>query len=45
MPADSYIQFLTCLANTQPAGPYAWRNGLLFFKGKVVVPSQAALRS
>jgi hypothetical protein len=26
-------------------GPYAWRNELLYFKGRVVIPSQADLRS
>jgi len=40
---DSYIQSLTCLSKDQQAGPYAWRNGLQFFKGRVIIPSQAAL--
>ncbi|RVW88244.1 Transposon Tf2-11 polyprotein [Vitis vinifera] len=33
---DSYVQSLTRLANAQLEGPYAWRNGLLFFKGRKV---------
>ncbi|KAL6322783.1 hypothetical protein AAG906_019052 [Vitis piasezkii] len=42
---DSYVQSLTRLANAQLEGSYAWRNGLLFFKGRVVIPSHAALRT
>ncbi|KAL6322878.1 hypothetical protein AAG906_020921 [Vitis piasezkii] len=42
---DSYVQSLTRLANDQLEGSYAWRNGLLFFKGRVVIPSHAALRA
>ena len=42
---DSYIQSLTRLANAQLEGPYAWCNGLLFFKGRVVIPSHAAFRT
>ncbi|RVW63788.1 Transposon Tf2-2 polyprotein [Vitis vinifera] len=41
---DSYVQSLTRMANAQLEGSYAWRNGLLFFKGRVVIPSHAALR-
>ncbi|RVW32429.1 Transposon Tf2-8 polyprotein [Vitis vinifera] len=42
---DSYVQSLTRMANAQLEGSYAWRNGLLFFKGRVVIPSHAALRT
>jgi hypothetical protein len=42
---DSYIQSFTDLTTTPQDGPYAWHNGLLFFKGRVVIPSQADLRS
>jgi len=38
-----YIQSLTFLAKDQQVGPYAWCNGLQFFKGRVIIPSQAAL--
>jgi hypothetical protein len=40
---DSYVQSLTRLAKDQQVRSYAWCNGLLFFKGRVVIPSQAAL--
>jgi len=42
---NSYVQSLTRLAKDQQAEPYAWRNGLLFFKGRVVIPSQTALQA
>jgi hypothetical protein len=42
---DSCIQSLTCLAKDQPTKPYVWCNGLLFFKERVVIPSQTTLRS
>lgn len=42
---DSYIQTLTHMANYRLEGPYAWRNGLLFFKGRVVIPVHVALRT
>jgi len=40
-----YVQSLTCLAKDQQARPYVWRKGLLFFKERVVIPSQAALQA
>ena len=42
---NSYVQSLTRLAKDQQPAPYAWHNGLLFFKGRVVIPSQAALQA
>jgi hypothetical protein len=41
---DSYIQSTSDMAKTHPERSYTWRNGLLFFKGRVVVPSLAALQ-
>ncbi|KAL9448015.1 hypothetical protein AB3S75_015483 [Citrus x aurantiifolia] len=35
---DDYMQQITHQALTQPAGPYFMRNGLIFFKGRVIVP-------
>ena len=35
---DDYMQQITHQALTQPTGPYFMRNGLIFFKGRVVVP-------
>ena len=37
---DDYIQRVTTLAETQPAGPYTPKNGLVFYNGRVVVPHQ-----
>ena len=31
---------ITQLAATQPDSPYTSRNGLIFFKGRVVIPRQ-----
>lgn len=42
---DSYVQTLTHLANDRLEGPYAWHNGLLFFKGRVVIPAHVALQT
>jgi hypothetical protein len=42
---DAYIESLTRLAEDQSDGPYAWGNRLLFFKGRVVIPSQVALQA
>jgi hypothetical protein len=42
---DSYIQSLPDMTTMPQDGPYAWRNELLYFKGRVVIPSQADLRS
>jgi len=33
------------LANDQLEGWYKWRHGLLFYKGKVVVPADNSLRT
>ena len=41
---DSYIRSTSDMAKTHPKRSYTWRNGLLFFKGRVVVPSLAALQ-
>lgn len=37
---DEYMQRITTLATTQPAGPYSSQLRLIFFKGKVVVPQK-----
>lgn len=42
---DPYIQLMGCKTTDHPEGPYAWRQGLLFFKGKVVILDDGALRS
>ena len=35
---DEYMRKIARIAQNQAAGPYSSRNGLMFFKGKVVVP-------
>ena len=35
---DEYMRKIAMIAQNQAAGPYSSRNGLMFFKGKVVVP-------
>jgi len=40
---DSYIRSTSDMAKTLPERSYTWRNGLLWFKGRVVIPSLAAL--
>jgi len=42
---DAYIESLTHLAEDQSNGSYAWGNRLLFFKGRVVIPSQVTLQA
>lgn len=42
---DPYIQSMGRKAVDHPEGPYAWRQGLLFFKGRVVIPDNGALCS
>jgi hypothetical protein len=42
---DPYIQTKGCLANDNPASSYMWRNGLLFHKGKVIVPDDNSLHT
>lgn len=35
---DEYMRRIAKLAQNQTAGPYSSWNGLMFFKGKVVIP-------
>jgi len=42
---DDYMAVVSNLAQTQPEGPFTQRNGLIFFKGRIVVPSNVTLRS
>jgi hypothetical protein len=42
---DDYMVVVSNLAQTQPEGPFTQRNGLIFFKGRIVVPSNVTLRS
>lgn len=42
---DTYIQQMGRLAVENPAGSYTWRNGLLLYKGRIIVPDQANLRN
>lgn len=35
---DEYMQKVTTVAQAQASGPYILQNGLIFFKGRVVVP-------
>lgn len=35
---DEYMQNVTTVAQAQASGPYILQNGLIFFKGRVVVP-------
>jgi len=34
-----------CVATEQPNGSFTWRNGLLLYKGRVVIPNDATLRA
>ncbi|KAA8524548.1 hypothetical protein F0562_010971 [Nyssa sinensis] len=42
---DPYIQSMGRVALEQPGGSYTWRHGLLLYKGKVIVPGNAALKA
>lgn len=42
---DPYIQNMSRVAVDQPHGHYVWRNGLLRYKERVIVPDDPALRS
>ncbi|KAF5468388.1 hypothetical protein F2P56_012540, partial [Juglans regia] len=41
---DPYIQAITQVTKSQNEGPYTQRQGLFFFKGRVLIPSQGELR-
>ena len=41
---DPYIQSVTQLAKTQTEGPYTQRQGLFYFRGRVLIPFQGELR-
>eukprot|EP00261_Vitis_vinifera_P023282 XP_010655166.1 PREDICTED: uncharacterized protein LOC104880390 [Vitis vinifera] len=43
--SDSYVQLLGKKAGDPPHGNLTWRDGLLFYKGKVVVPADHSLRA
>ena len=43
--SDSYVQFLGKKAGDPPHGNLTWRDGLLLYKGKVVVPADHSLRA
>lgn len=40
---DAYIQSMSRMAKTRTEGPYTQHQGLLLFKGRVIIPSQEAL--
>jgi hypothetical protein len=42
---DDYMAVVSNLVQTQPKGPFTVRNGLFFFKGRIVVPSNVTLRN
>ena len=42
---DDYMAVVSNLVQTQPEGPFTARNGLFFFKGRIVVPSDVTLRN
>ncbi|RVW42820.1 Transposon Tf2-8 polyprotein [Vitis vinifera] len=42
---DQYIQSNVRMATEQPGGSYTWCQGLLLYKGRVIVPNVAALRA
>lgn len=42
---DPYIQAMSQIATDQPNGHYMWRNGLLRYKGWVIVSADPALRA
>ena len=37
---DEYLKRVTQQAENQPHGPYTTKNGLIFFKGRVVIPGK-----
>lgn len=41
--AHPYMDFLYQLTLTNPGKPYSWRNGLIFYKTRVVVPPNTQL--
>jgi hypothetical protein len=41
--ADSYIQSMSRVATDQPNSHYIWRNGLLRYKERVIIPTDLAL--
>lgn len=43
--SDSYVQLLGKKAGDPPHGNLTWRDGLLFYKRKVVVPTDPSLRA
>ncbi|WKA08976.1 hypothetical protein VitviT2T_026656 [Vitis vinifera] len=43
--SDSYVQLLGKKAGDPPHGNLTWRDGLLLYKGKVVVPADHSLRA
>ncbi|KAL3597323.1 hypothetical protein D5086_008960 [Populus alba] len=42
---DDYMAVVSNLVQTQLEGPFTARNGLFFFKGRIVVPSDVTLRN
>ena len=40
---DPYMQKVGKIASENPGAPYLWRNGLLYYKNRVIVPPQSAL--
>ena len=42
---DQYIQSKVRMPTEQPGGSYTWCKGLLLYKGRVIVPNDAALRA
>lgn len=42
---DQYIHLIGHVAMDQPKGAYAWLNGLLLYKGKVIIQANPSLRA
>ena len=42
---DDYMVVVSNLTQTHPEGPFTQRNGLILFKGRIVVPSNVTLHS